>query len=288
MWFAFAALNAFFESLKDATGKCATQKFDARTCAWSQHFFAAILLLLVAGIATKLPKLDSTFWLATLGSLSINTVTSILYMRALKLSPLSLVAPIVTLTPVFLLITSPIINREFPTVLGTVGVLIAVVGTYLLSANKRKKGILEPLKYIWKESGARLMLIVAAMWSISAPLDKVAVLHSTPLWYVAIINTLLALVLFPLLARGSVRTVFTSVGMKRLAPIGIFFALSITFQMWAISLAFVPYVISIKRASGVFGVIWGKLFFKEAQIKERLLGALVILIGAVLVLLASV
>ncbi len=55
--------------------------------------------------------------------------------------------------------------------------------------------------------------------------------------------------------------------------------------MSAISIGLVPYVIAIKRTSIVLSVIWGGLFFGERGIRQRLLGAVVMLAGVVCITL---
>lgn len=288
MWFLFSLSNALAESLKDAFGKFGAKKFDEYLAAWGQRFFALILLIPAALLWGSRVMPDGIFWLATLGSVTINTATSILYMRALKESPLSLTTPVVALSPVFLLFTSPLINREHPSLLGITGVLISVCGVYFLNYSKRQGKILAPFNEIWRERGMRLMLFVAFLWSVSAPLDKVAVTHSDPFIYTAISNALLAIALFPfVITRMRIANIFRSGGNKNLFAIGVFSGLSIIFQMIAFSMTLVPYAIGVKRTSALFGVFWGKLFFSETNLKERLSGALIILSGAILILLAT-
>lgn len=57
-----------------------------------------------------------------------------------------------------------------------------------------------------------------------------------------------------------------------LFPIGLFNALTSIFQMTAISLTLVVYVISIKRTSAIMSALFGHLIFKEKDIGERLMG----------------
>ena len=49
----------------------------------------------------------------------------------------------------------------------------------------------------------------------------------------------------------------------------------------AISLIEVSYMVSVKRLSILFGVIYGVMFFEETNIKERLLGATVMVSGII-------
>src|SRR3989344_593935 len=287
MWLLWSLGNAFMQSLGDALSKNAYKHFDEYILGWAGRFFSLILLIPLALTFGKDANPDKIFWYATLGSAAINSITTILYIRAIKNSELSIVLPIVTLSPVFLIITSPIINREFPSFIGIVGVLISVLGTYFLNFSKWRQGILHPFIALWNEKGARDMLIVAMLWSISAPLDKLAVTHSNPYFYVATVNALIAFV-FILILYAKKQTVFTSSGIfKKLAPLGMLYGLSITFQMIAFSLTLVPYAISVKRISSFFGIIWGKLFFGETKLKDRLVGSIIIIVGATIIVFAQ-
>ena len=287
MWFFWSLGNAFTESLKDAFGKRASLAFDEYALGWAQRFFALPLLIVLALLISKRTQVDGIFWLATGGSVAINAVTMILYMRAVKMAPLSLALPVVTLSPIFLLFTSPLINKEIPSLLGVAGVLVSVAGTYLLSFSRRREGFWTPITSIWTNAGTRSMLIVAFLWAFSAPFDKIAVTHSDPYVYTAVTNLALALILLPFVLRKK-REIPTMrwQGIKTLAPIGIFSGISIICQMIAFSLTQVPYVISIKRTSALFGILWGRMFFKEIHLRERLIGSLVILAGAVMILFA--
>jgi len=55
--------------------------------------------------------------------------------------------------------------------------------------------------------------------------------------------------------------------------------------MIAISLTQVAYMISIKRLSLLMGVLFGYLFFKETNIRERFVGTLLMIIGFALIVL---
>jgi len=52
------------------------------------------------------PELDRDFYMAFIIALPVELITIILYVKALKLSPLSLTVPFLALTPVFLVTVS--------------------------------------------------------------------------------------------------------------------------------------------------------------------------------------
>jgi len=72
-----------------------------------------------------------------------------------------------------------------------------------------------------------------------------------------------------------------------LSSIGATFALMIIFHMLAMSLANVAYMISIKRTSLLFSILYGHLLFKEGKIAEKVLGAIIMLIGFVLIVFSK-
>jgi len=51
----------------------------------------------------------------------------------------------------------------------------------------------------------------------------------------------------------------------------------------AYTMAIVPYVITVKRLSLFFSVLFGGLFLHEQQIRGRMFGALVMIMGAVVI-----
>jgi drug/metabolite transporter (DMT)-like permease len=94
----------------------------------------------------------------------------------------------------------------------------------------------------------------------------------------------MSIVLIPIMLYKSPRALqqITAVFTK-LIPIGFFSALTVIFQMLAVSLTLVAHVIAIKRTSTMLSVLWGFLIFKEAEVKERLLGAGIMVAGVLLI-----
>jgi uncharacterized membrane protein len=62
-------------------------------------------------------------------------------------------------------------------------------------------------------------------------------------------------------------------------------ALKYIFQMAAIQLTLVAYVISIKRTSAILSVVMGFIIFKEKGFRERLTGAVIMILGVLLITL---
>jgi uncharacterized membrane protein len=189
-----------------------------------------------------------------------------------------------TFTPLFLILTSPLILGEFPGMTGTLGILLIVFGAYMLNVKEVKKGLLSPFKALGKEKGPILMLAVAFIWSITCNIDKIGVINSNPIFWLIFFNLFLSLVLTPTMlikSRRSLKQI--PFNLKALIPIGAFSGLTGIFQMNAINVGLVPYIISIKRTSAIFSILYGYFIFKEVHIKERLLGACIMIVGVVLI-----
>jgi len=286
--FIFAFLTAFFESIKDAFSKRGLQAVDEYIASFSFKFFSLPFLIPFVFIF-GIPQLGSNYLIALVADGLLNLITIVLYMRAIKVSDLSITVPLVAFTPLFLLITSPLMLGEFPAPLGIAGVLLIVFGSYLLNISRINDGLLGPFKALLKKKGPKIMLLVAFLFSITSNIDKIGVQNSSPIFWAFSINIFVMLALIPLIFFKSKHD-FSAVktDFKILFPIGLFSALTIIFQMIAISLTLVAYVISIKRVSVVLGVIWGRFFFKEKGVKERLFGTTVMVSGVVLITLSQV
>jgi len=286
IWVLYAILAAFFRSLTDVFSKKGLRDMDEYIVAWSLRLFALIFLLPLL-FFIEIPSIGTHFWTALIIGSSLNIVTTVMYMKALKASDLSITVPLVALTPLFLLITSPLMVGEFPNVFGLVGVLLIVIGSYTLKIREKNKGFFAPFKALLKENGPRYMLAVAFIWSITSNFDKIGIQNSSPLFWVIAINFFLAIVMIPLvLAKSKKNMKLIPMHAKSLILIGLFSALHVSFHMLAINLTLVAYVISIKRISTVISVFFGWWLFREKGIKERLLGTAIMIAGVILITLS--
>jgi uncharacterized membrane protein len=85
-------------------------------------------------------------------------------------------------------------------------------------------------------------------------------------------------IMFRVLPRPTIPTPLGQI-LGILLAIGLFQAMGLYFHNTALSLGSVPSVIAIKRTSILFAVLWGILFLRERQGKERLAGATLMVLG---------
>ena len=278
-WLILGIFTAFFEAVKDVFGKQNLKKSDEYVVAWSLAFFSVIFLTPWV-IYTGIPALNSQFWFSLLIGGSINAVTTLLYIKAIKVSDLSLTVPLVALTPLFMLLTSPLIVGEYPNFFDYIGILLIVAGSYLLNIKEKSQGYLAPFKALLNEPGPKFMLIVAFLWSITSNFDKIGVKNSSPIfWLFSLFGTMSILLLPILLHKTPNPGTKILKQLPMLATMGFFNAIGVLCQMQALTLTLVVQVIAIKRTSVLMGVLFGHFIFKEKDIQQRLLGAGIMILG---------
>ena len=285
LWALYSLLSGFFFATSDAAAKKIKLK-DDYIIAWSRLFFS-FPIILISIFFTSIPNLDTTFWASLLFNIPLEILAMVLYIKAIRISPLSLTLPFLSLTPVFLIIASYLFLQEFPTIFGIIGICLVAIGTYILNLDKSSGGFLKPFKAAISERGSLLMILVAFVFSITSNLVKVAILHSNTLFYF-VFSTILLILALTILFFGRIKKKFNLIksDLKLLSLNGIFYGFSLLFHMLAVILVIVPYMVSIKRTSSIFGVLYGHFLFREKNIAQRLVGAVIMLSGAVLILLA--
>ena len=285
LWFFLSLAAALSVATSDALSKYVLKGCDEEVVAWARWGLAAPFLLFLLPFI-EIPDLDREFWLITAALVPLEIAAMIIYMKAIKISPLSLTIPFLALTPVFLIATSFFFLGELPDLSGVAGIFLIAAGAYLLNLDSYRDGIWGPFRSIAKEKGSLLMMVVAVIYSITSVLGKAAILHSSPFFFALLYPVLIATFLFPFaIARYRQNREAVKGRPMLFIMIGLTNAVMIACHFWAISLVEVVYMISIKRTSMVFAVIYGWLFFREPNIRERLLGSGVMAAGAALILI---
>lgn len=288
-WLIFAFASALMSAVSDTLCKKASQHTDSWTVTWVRFGYSSLFLLPLLAFV-EIPNLDQVFWLATAALLPLELTAASLSMRALQISPLSLTIPYLAFTPLFLLLVPTLILGERLSIHGMLGVICIVAGAYLLNLqtnnhlNSNGPRWLAPLRAIARENGSRLMLMAAMLYSLTSTLGKVAVKHSSPLFFASFYYPLAGLCLFPIAAMKSGRRLrFAATQVRLFLLIGVAVALTVICHFLALNQAEVAYMISIKRTSMIFATVLGWLFFQEKNLRQRLLGCGVMLAGVILI-----
>ncbi|MDR7127860.1 putative membrane protein [Algoriphagus sp. 4150] len=285
--FILAFGTAISEALKDIFSKVNLRYVDEYTVALSMHLVISVLLtpiVLVMGVE----EMSVRFFVALISSSFLQLAVILLYMKAIKRAELSVTVPLITLTPLFMLLSSPILIGQFPNLPGIGGILFIVAGTYLLNMEGSKREIFAPFKNLVYNQSSRYMLIVAFLWSITANIDKIGVEETSPVFWAFSKDLLILLYLIPIVfIKSKAPLEQLKSRWLQLLGIGIFRTTSVLTQMFAIQFILVAYVISIKRSSALLIILYSFFFLHERKnFKTRLLAIVIISVGLALIALS--
>ena len=235
-------------------------------------------------------------------SVALNIVSNVLFVLAIRVSPLSLTVPLLSFTPVFTTVLAVPLLGEVPGPLQVVGIGLVVVGAFALHVTPSALstgadgaaaggGGPRPIE-VWRafrrERGAVMMAAVALMWSISPPLDKLAIGASSSAFHGMVLSGGVALGLGVLLA---VKGRFHEVAAARRRPKLVLAALAASaialgLQLVAIRLVFVSLVETVKRGVGNgLAVGMGAAIFHERVGRWQWVAVVLMGAGVALILL---
>lgn len=282
--FALAVLTSLFYGLQGTYGKVLTRQFSPAVLAWGTFTFTTPILLVVLFIEGT-PNVNWPDFLRATGvSFMVNVFAYYLFFKALSLSPLSLTMPFTAFTPLFMVPIAFFVLGELPGLRGVAGILLIISGAYGLHLNSKK--LIQPFKNLFREKGTRYMLVVALVWAVSASVEKVAVLSSSPLFYGVVIDASLAAAYLPYVCffhGQELRSV--PLNLKKFSGLGLISAVMVITQFSAYKYLLASYVIAFKRAGVIFSVLLGYIIFKEKKIKKNLFFTLLMVAGAALLML---
>jgi drug/metabolite transporter (DMT)-like permease len=254
---------------------------------WGRFTFLlpfALATVLVTGWPTLRPGFVP--WCLAFGV--CQTIATLALSKALKLSAISLVTALWKVSVLVLLVMGYAFG-EHPSALGVAGVLLSVVGVYLLNVSRAQISLWAPLVVLVTDRGQRYTLLAALFYAPSVLTIKAAILASDAAMGTLGAYTAASLMMTPVALLTSARH-FAAVPRhwKGFVGLGLFAALTTLTQGVAYTLTLTSYVEAVKQVEILFAMAIGVLAFGEAQrVRESAPGALVMLVGMVLLALAG-
>lgn len=287
MWIIFALCAALLASFNPIINKRLLADTDVSVVAWAGQAFGLPLLgLNLILFFGPLPRVDGWFFLGILGSAILNTLAHLAATQALKEGDVSLVAPLFVFSPVFTLLVSSITLREVPQLLPLIGVGLIIIGAYLLTLSSWHE-VFEPLRAVVHQKVLWLAITASILWGITPVFEKTAIQHTFPENpTAAAFGALLALtlILFPImLSQVNKPLVQLRIRWRGFVMLGVIGGIAPLFGYAAFSLGLVGYVSALFKMSSVFALLWAFLFLREKDVLRRLPGAIVMVIGAILI-----
>lgn len=281
LWIIMSLIAAFTGGTSDALTKRALQSYNVYAIAWLRQLVVVILLAPWL-FFIPIPQINADFFRAFLSALPFEVIAYVFYMKAIKISPLSLTVPFLSLTPICLMIIPYVILGESVSILGGAGILLIALGSYTLNMKEISKGFFEPVRAISREKGSVFMIITAILYGFTNTFGKQAIENSSALFFGVTYNIVFFMALSPVIFKiGKIhlRGHICSKALGAAIAPGFFAAITVIFYTVAMSLANVAYMVAVSRLSLLVGVIYGHFLFKETGFRERLIGTMLMLIG---------
>lgn len=286
-WLGLTLLSAFFLATADALTKRYLSGYLAGELVLVRFGISGLLLLPLI-LWQPWPELPLPFWWWMAGLLPLEILAMWLYMTAIRQSPLSLTLPYLAFTPVFNILTGYLLLGETVSATGVAGIMLIVAGAWLLNLHHARHSggldLLAPFRAIARERSSRLMLIVAALYSLTSVLGKGALQYTEPGWfgpfYFVILGPLAVLVF-----ASRTPTSLKILSHLRWAQLGVgaFMAGMVVTHFYAINHIEVAYMIAVKRTSLLFGILYGAWLFKEDDLNKNLLAGGLMVSGVYLI-----
>lgn len=237
-----------------------------------------------------MPPAPVEFWGLCAVLVPLELFAMLLYMIAIRDSPLYLTLPYMAFTPVFTVLSGYLVLQETVSGPGFAGILLVVFGAYLLNLNhfnaKGWRGWVAPLRAIVHERGSRLMLIAAAIYSVTTVLGKKAMGYVTPMSFGAFYFVLIGgvMLLFMLVHRPGQLRGLTRRPMAA-GVIGVMMAVMVVTHFLSIALVEAAYMIAVKRSSLLFGIIFGAILFRERHLARHFIAGGLMVAGVALIVI---
>ena len=276
-----ALLSTLFSSSKDLMSKRLAYRLDGTVSTFASFAFALPFYLILLAVLW-LRGAETVTWSLTFLTLVLlrsltDTFAEWMKMHAFAHGDLSLVVLILSLSPILLLITSPLITGDPLTFAEIASVFLVVMGSiwmvYRPSGRKgpsQKRGIL-------LAGGAALF------FSLNSCFDRLAVEKGTPVFSGFAMTLLSSAFLCPfVLGRAdrldAMRTHFVGFLVRGLLETSFMVC-----KLYALQYMHAPAVAGIQRLSLLLSIIGGRVFFREQDFKRRLAAGCLIVAGVAVI-----
>ncbi len=278
LWFFLSLVGAFSQATKNAYNKKLIPYLGVYFLPGIRALAGGILFLLVSYLFTGISPITYELIKWIIITLIPLYFANIFLFKGLKTAEFSVIYPTLSLTPLFTFITAYIALGETATLLDIIGVTLICIGIFITST---KEGI----KTIKRNRGLIFGFITALLYSIASTGGKKIILESNITFGFGILSLLFSLMMLitSIIKKERIKLSISSV--KDLGKI-IFasFIENISIN-YALPMTNVAYVMSIKRTSSLFSLIYAKYMFKEKNLIKSLVGIALTIIGTILLLL---
>lgn len=289
MWFLYALVGAVGKTYSGFFRKKIATSVSSAMYIWiANTLLLFIMTPFMISRFTHLVDLSSDMYLVLIVAVLTNLLATKLNFEALKREELSYTAPLNAFVPLFTLIIAGLFLHEVPPKFGLSGVVLIMLGAYVISIDPKKIHWYSPFEKLFKSAGAQLSLVVAFMYAINTVTTKIMTndgYGSLDIFYVTSILTWVALCYVPIRKHREFKMI-ESKDKKYILSGSIAAFASGYFHILATATTFTSYATSVRRLDSILSIILGWRYLNESNIRVKLLGASCMLVGTLVLSLS--
>lgn len=256
------------------------------------HAFLTVAALPVLAL-TPWVKLGEDFWFS-MGICSVLAVIgNVVLVAALQRTDLSVLGPVNAYKAVLSLVLGILLLGEMPTPFGAVGIFLILAGSSFVVDRVPGQPQVHAFVRFFRDRGVQLRLTALVLSATEAVFLKQAILYASPLTtflFWSILGLPVAAAATAFLPRGTIGQEVRRLGRHWRT----YFWLAITTGIMQAATLFtfgkmqVGYSLALFQLSTLVSVFLGHRYFAEHNIGRRLVGAVIMVAGAVLVVLLGI
>lgn len=274
-------LAAFIHSIWNMLAK---KSIDKQTFLWLSLIVFCTMLFIPFMFIYK--GISSIGWTFIIVSGFLEAIYYFILGSAYQQGELSLVYPLARgSAPLFVtLIASLFLNEKIASI-GYMGILVVIIGIYIVNLKVLdKKGIIAPIISI-REKAPQLAILTGLVIASYSVVDKIGVSYVEPLVYIYMIFLAASLILTPYMIMRKREIIIKEWKINRLKiiAVSVLNAGSYFLVLTAMTSSKVSYVSTVREVSIVFAALIGTLFLKEKFADKKIIGAVLIFLGIILI-----
>lgn len=291
MWFYYSLINAFFTAISIIISKKLLKDVGSSALVWVIQLLSIPLIILVV-LKEGFPSFNIYFTLAILASVILYTLSKALGFRAVRETNLSKIYPLISFGPIFTAIIAsfPPLSEKIG-LLGIAGILVTLVGAYILNVEVAKEGFLKPFQLLLTHKASLLTIIATLINSVVVVFDKLAINSTFPrssTFTLFAENIIIVFGLIPILyIRNKHFLKGIIINKKLVIFLGIIAAVKDILGFAAVGQGNVGLVTSIHRTQILWVLLLSYLFFKDKPKTGTIIGSTIMILGVVLIKISS-
>ncbi len=212
-------------------------------------------------------------------------------MQSIKNLEISEALPLLALTPGLVAIFGFLFIHDKLTSIEWIGIILMMIGSYILELKKNNRDILNPFKSLFNLSKYSYVFIALILFTITSLLDRVLLKdYRLPPYTFMALQQLFYAIIFAIIIfmkNKNITLPFKQIPSNVIVWIllvAIFTVIYRYTQIEATKLAPVALVISVKRLSVLVAILLGGRLFKEENLFRKAIATIIILIGATMLM----